>query len=74
MGIGFVFQWEHYVTALDLNTHNATKGLEYACQSVRLSFLSWECECHLSLEIHCGMKSMAEESFAAGDDARAFSV
>lgn len=34
VGIGFVFQWEHYVTALDLNTHNATKGLECACQSV----------------------------------------
>lgn len=26
VGIGFVFQWECYVTALELNAHNATKG------------------------------------------------
>lgn len=60
VGIGFVFQGEHYVTALNLNTHNATKGLECACQSVRPAFLSCSA-CHPSLEIHSGRENMAEK-------------
>lgn len=60
VGIGFVFQREHYVTALDLKTYNATKDWS-APVKVSAQLFELLCGCHQGLEIHCGMKNMAQK-------------